>query len=262
MDQNKIETVADALADAWRERRSLPLPADDLLPVDMKEAFAIQDALDERLDYPVVGWKLGITSRAGKRAAGIDHPMLGRLYGDFVKTHPARFRFADFCNPNFEAELTFRLGRDLPARDEPYREAEVRDAVAEIIMAIDVSDTRWEGSPSPVVVTADNGGMGAFVVGDVLPGWQSLELATLPINSYVDDKIAGPSKEGDQRSTADELIDALCWAANELSRRGLSFRAGDVVATGATTEPAPAVPGAELAARFGDLGEVKVTLEA
>ena len=84
----------------------------------------------------------------------------------------------------------------------------------------------------------------------------------LPINAYVDGKLAGESWTGDQRSSADELIATLCWAANELSRRSYGLRAGDIVSTGSPHEPAPAVPGAEIVVRFGDVGEVGVVLEA
>ena len=67
--------------------------AAELMPVDLKEAFQIQDALDERLDYELAGWKIGGTSRASMRSLGVDHPpFLGRLYREFTRDSPADFR--------------------------------------------------------------------------------------------------------------------------------------------------------------------------
>ena len=258
----KIGAVADLLANAWRDGGTAALPHPDDLPSNMTEAFQVQDALVAQLNYPVSGWKLGITSRAGKQAAGLPHPMLGRLFTDFVKKAPARFEFGAFRAPVIEGEFTFRIGEDLPPRAEPYSQDEVRNAVGAIVMGIDVADTRWAGSPSPVVLAADNGGMGAFVVGEVLPGWQDLDLASLPVDVYFDGKLVGPTWTGDHRSSTEQLVAALTWAANELSRRGFGLAAGDVVSTGSPHEPVPAVPGAETVARFGDIGEIRVTLEA
>ena len=64
------------------------------------------------------------------------------------------------------------------------------------------------------------------------------------------------------RCRLDELYTALTWGANELSRRGLGFRAGQVISTGSPHEPVAAVPGAEAVVRYGDVGEIRVTFES
>ncbi|MCY4453255.1 MAG: fumarylacetoacetate hydrolase family protein [Immundisolibacterales bacterium] len=267
MNQSRIEAIAGPLASAWREGGTVPLVADDLLPDGLQEAWRIQDALDERLDFELVGWKVGGTSRASMRALGVDHPpFLGRLYREFTKESPARFRLADFRNaPMIEGEFAFRLGRDLPPRDAPYRESEVRDAVSAVIMAVDAVDTRWGVHPFdlPMLLgNADNACAGAFVIGEVLDGWETLDLATLPVTLHLDGEPAGgPPWEGEKRCDLRELYAALTWTANELSRRGLGLRAGEVVSTGSPHEPVAAVAGAQAVIRYGDVGEIRVTFE-
>ena len=268
MDRSKIDAVADALAVAWRQGGSVPVVGADLTPADLPEAWQIQDALDERLDYELVGWKIGGTSRAGMRSLGVDHPpFLGRLYREFTKESPARFRLAEFRNaPMIEGEFAFRLGSDLPPRETPYSEEEVRDAVSAVVMTIDAVDTRWAVHPFelPMLLgNADNACAGAFVVGEVLDGWQTLDLAALPVDLYLDGKRAGgPPWEGEKRCTLDELCAALHWAANELSRRGLGFRADQVISTGSPHEPVAAVPGAETVVRYGGHGEIRIVFES
>ena len=267
MNQSNIEVVADALAAAWREGGSVPPMAAELMPVDLKEAYQIQNALDERLDYDLVGWKVGGTSRAAMQSQGVDHPpFLGRLYREFTQDSPARFRLAEFRNaPMIEGEFAFRLDRDLPPRDRPYSEAEVREAVSAVIMTIDAVDTRWGVHPFDLPMlqgNADNACAGGFVIGDVLEGWQALDLATLPVSLYLDGELAsGPPWEGAKRCSLSELYAALHWTANEVSRRGLGFRAGQVISTGSPHEPVAAVPGAEAVIRYGDVGEVRITFE-
>lgn len=259
---DKIEKVASALAAVWRDGGVLPVMAEEWLPVDMTEAFAMQDALHGKLGYEMVGWKLGITSSAGQKATGIPHPMIGRLYRHVVQNDPGRFPASDFRRPVIEGEITLRLGKALPAREIPYTDDDVRDALSEIIMGIDIADTRWDANPmtgevSPIVVAADNGGMGGFVVGAVIPDWQNIDLAALPVQVEVDGVPAGELWTGDARG---DPISAVCWAANELSRRGLGFQAGDIVSTGSAHEPVPATLGAETIVRFSK-SEVRVTLE-
>ena len=263
----KTETVAEALADAWRGGGSAAPLAAELHPTTFDESFRVQDALNRRLDFELAGWKIGVTSRAGKEKFGIDHPgAFGRVYSRITREHPARFRMRDFRNPPpLEGEFAFRLGRDLPPREEPYSEAEVRDAVSGLIMAIDMVDTRWGVPPfelTPYQANADNACAGGFVVGGTLEGWETLDVAGLPVNLYLDGRLAGESWEGDQRCSLGELYAALHWGANHLSGRGLGFRAGQVVSTGSPHLPVPAEPGAEAVIRYGDLGEIRVTVEA
>jgi 2-keto-4-pentenoate hydratase len=55
-------------------------------------------------------------------------------------------------------------------------------------------------------------------------------------------------------------LHAARWLADELCRRGIPLRAGDVVMTGALGPMKPLVPGDEVAAHFGDLGTVTTRL--
>ncbi len=277
MNQSKIDAVADALAEAYLSGASAPELSEELLPTNLQEAFQVQDALDERLGFELAGWKIGNTSRVGMRQFDMDHPpFFGREYVNFTQHSPAHFRLADFRHvPVIEGEFAFRLGGDLWAREEAYSEAEVRDAVADVVMTIDAVDTRWSTHYSKsglFMGNADNANAGVFVIGDVLADWQNLDLATLPVEVYVDGKhvqettyrgrhVDSLTHPRENRCSFDELISALQWGANDLSQRGLGFRAGQVISTGSPHVPVLATLGAEFVIRYGDAGEIKVTFE-
>ena len=55
MNQNKIDAVADALAEAYRNGGTVAELDEALLPKNWQEAFQVQDALDERLGFEVAG---------------------------------------------------------------------------------------------------------------------------------------------------------------------------------------------------------------
>ena len=267
MNKSKTDLVADALAQAWREGGAVLPLAEQFWPTDLAEAYQIQDALDERLDFELVGWKVGGTSRAAMRSFEVDHPTaFGRLYREFTQNSPARFQLAEFRNaPMIEGEFAFRMGQDLPSRKAPYSLDEVRGAVESVVMSIDMVDTRWGVHPFELNMfqgNADNACAGGFVIGDVLEGWQTLNLATLPVNLYLDGEHAsGEPWEGEQRCTLDQLHAALHWAANTLSERGFGFKTGQVISTGSPHQPVAVRPGAEIVILYGDVGEIRVTVE-
>tara|TARA_B100000676_G_scaffold305093_1_gene358549 strand:+ start:120 stop:941 length:822 start_codon:yes stop_codon:yes gene_type:complete len=268
MNQRKIDAVADALAEAHRNGGTVAELDEALLPKNWQEAFQVQDALDERLGFEVAGWKIGCTSRAQMQEFEMDHPpFFGREYRNFTQHSPSRFRMADFRHPPLiEGEFALRLGHDLPPREQAYSEAEVRDAVTDVVMAIDVVDTRWSTHPFELNMflgNADNANAGVYVIGDVLSGWQTLDLATLPVEVYVDGKLVADTltRSREYRCSFDELISALQWGANDLSQRGMGFRAGQVVATGSPHVPVEATAGSEIVIRYGDAGEINAKFE-
>ena len=61
MNQSKIDAVADAMAEAYRNGGTVAELAEELLPANWQEAYQVQDALDERLGFELTGWK----SRSG-----------------------------------------------------------------------------------------------------------------------------------------------------------------------------------------------------
>jgi len=267
MNENRIDVVADALAKAWREGGAVSPLAEELWPADLAEGYQVQDALAMRLDFELVGWKIGVTSQAAMKERGFDHPVqLGRVYRDFMQTSPARFSMSDFRNPPaLEGEFAFRMGQDLPSRKEPYSLDEVRDAVEAVVMSIDMVDTRWGVHPSELNIhqgNADNACAGGFVIGDELAGWQTLDLATLPVNLYLDGAHAsGEPYESERRCTLEQLYAALHWAANALSKRGFGFKAGEVISTGSPHKPVFMEKGAEAVIRYGDVGEIRATIK-
>lgn len=259
MDQVAIAAAAEALAAAWQGGARIALPSPVVAPADLHEAIRIQDALHERLGLECVGWKIGMSSRTALAAGGLPEPFTGRLYRPRQHASPAHFPADAFAHPILEAEIAFRMARDLPPRPQEYTEAEVLDAVASALLGIEVADNRYDAEPPipPLLLTADNGATGAYVVGPDVPGWRELDLAAVEATMEVNGALAGASLEGDARCLP---VPVLVWTANALSARGIGLKAGDVVSTGTATAPVTCGRRAHAVARFGDLGEVRLEI--
>ena len=265
MQQSKIEKVANELALAWKTGASVRPISKELWPTSLQEAYAIQDRLDTALGQDLAGWKIGMTSRKSMTAQGLNHPpMLGRLYNNITQKSPGQFRISNFRNaPMLEGEFALRLGNDLPRRTKIYNIDEIESAIDAVIMTIDAVDTRWGVHPFELNIyqgNADNACAGAFVIGDEIPNWRDVNLAELPVNLFIDGKRAtGDPWSRNQRCDFQEMVAALHWAANELSRRGLGFKKGQIVSTGSPHEPIPAIPNSEVIVEYGTIGEIRAS---
>jgi len=79
----------------------------------MDDAYAVQSAWVNRKvendGRKVVGYKIGLTSRAMQRVMKIDTPDYGVLLDDMVFPNNGEIRAADFLDPQIEVELAPRL---------------------------------------------------------------------------------------------------------------------------------------------------------
>lgn len=231
------------------------LPEDER-PADLDQAYAVQAALVEALGLPIVGWKIGCSSKEAQRILGASGPFAGPLFDGRLARSPARLLANGYAMRGLEGEFAFRLARDLPPRERAYGEAEVAAAAGELLPAIEVIGPRYTdwlkvGLPS---IVADLGGHGALVLGAPVKDWQRVDLAWRPVSLFVNDALAG---EGTGASALGGPLTALTWLANCLRERN-GLIAGQIVTTGTCTGLSYAEAGDKVRADFGRFGEVEI----
>jgi 2-keto-4-pentenoate hydratase len=89
----------------------------------------------------VVGHKVGVTSKAMQQQMRADEPDSGVLLDHMVLPSGSELLMGDFMNPRVEAEIAFRLGRDLRGPDVDVEDA--RRVVSDVFLALEVIDTRF-----------------------------------------------------------------------------------------------------------------------
>jgi 2-keto-4-pentenoate hydratase len=156
-----------------------------------------------------------------------------------------------------EAEFAFRMGRDLPPRSAAYKQSEVCDAVAALHLAIEVPDARFErfAEIGPAQIAADDAFASWFLLGQPVPDWQRLDLATQRVRAVNNGVVAA---EGTGANVLGDPRIALIWLANHLSQRDIGLKAGDIVTTGTCITPPTIAPGDRFVAEFARLGQVTV----
>ena len=243
-------TVIDALPDALR-------------PCDTTTGHAIQAALPNVADRPVVGWKIAATSAAGQAHIQVDGPLPGRILDSFVQAIGTTLSLAGNRMRVVEPEFAFRMGAPLPPRHAPYASTEVLAAVTSIHPAFEVPDSRFSdfARAGKAQLIADNACCGRFAFGPAAPaGWRTLNLAAHHVNATVFDADGRVryKREGEGRALLGDPIIALTWLANELSSLGIGLHAGDWASCGTCMVPLETLPGDRVVADYGTLGRIEL----
>lgn len=220
-------------------------------PQSDADAYEIQDAVTLQLGEEIGGWKVGVASGA---TAAFCAPIFDRM----IRRSPASYKAGELRLIGIEAEIAFRLGRDLPPRASDYDRGEVLVG-ATLHPAIEVVDSRYGDfrSLDRPLILADNFSNGGLVYGAAVPGWEALDLSDTRISVTEDGEPFADSRGGAAR----DPIGALVEFVNLMSKRG-GGKAGTIVTTGSWTGMVFTKCGAHIAADFGPLGRVEVLFPA
>lgn len=258
----QLEAASDLLWEHWQQRGQMAGLPDGMRPRTREAGYGVQALFERHSAFPLFGWKIAATSKAGQAHIAVDGPMAGRLLRERVRESGGRVPLTGNHMRVAEAEFAFRMGADLPPRGTPYRADEVLAAVATLHPAIEVPDSRYLDFTvvGAAQLIADNACADYFVLGPPAPaGWQSIDLASHRVAGRVND---GPPREGIGANVLGDPREALAWLVNELSRLTVTLAAGQVVTTGTCLVPLAVEPGHHVVADFGTLGVVDAWLDA
>lgn len=250
--------ASELLTRHWRSGTTLEGLPLSLRPTTRAEGYLIQSQIASLSTQELFGWKIAATSLAGQRHIAVDGPLAGRLLAEMVYPDGATLAFGANHMRVAEAEFAFRMSRDLPPRDEPYRQNEVLDAVAALHLAIEVPDSRYTdfalvGAPQLI---ADNACGHQFVLGPEAPAlWRSLDLATHRVTGRVGTRL---EREGIGANVLGDPRIALVWLTNELSQQGMTLAKNQIVTTGTCVVPLEIAPGDSVSVDYGSLGQIAV----
>lgn len=258
-----VLAAAEALDQAERERSQIRLLTDAHPAMTMDDAYAIQAAWVARkvaAGDPVIGWKIGLTSKAMQAALSIDIPDSGVLLQSMAFANGARIAADRFIQPRIEAEIAFVMRDDVPADATPERILAATDYVAP---ALEVLDTRIfrkdpvSGRLRTVFDTiSDNAANGGIVLGEPQRDLAHCDLAWIGAivsrNTEVEETGLGAGVLGDP-------LVSMAWLAQRLGAYGQRIRAGQVVLSGSFIRPVEAPPGSHIVGDFGRWGKVECT---
>jgi 2-keto-4-pentenoate hydratase len=247
------EAAARQLVAARRARRPGDRLPESLRPADSEAALAIQRRVTEILGEPIGGWKAALPLPGKTRMAPI--------YASNIHSGSPCPVLASGNVARIEMEIAFVLGRDLAPRADAYTEAEIRAAISETRLALELLGGRYADAAavSAEEKLADGMENQGLFVGPVVPDGLNRPLDVIPV------KIEGPNGvllDRNGTNPSGHPLAPLYWLANFLASRGESLTAGQIVTTGSYCGVAEVPLATPLRMTFGDLGVLSVEFAA
>ena len=255
----QVREAADFLIAARQSASAFGSIPADCRPGTIADGQRVSEMLAERLDWRPIGWKAGYSSTEQLRELGTDAAPSAPLCAGMLQDSPGQLSAAIYGICMIEAEVAFRLARDLPARDTRYGLDEIRDAVASVHAVIEAPNVRFAagrdvGLPS---IVADGFAAETLIIGPSIGDWRERDLTTIGIELLFDGEIVARGLEGDKRC---DPLAVLHGMSNDFSRRPDGLRADQIITTGQAAPATEIKPGQTAVARFAGIGDVTVTM--
>lgn len=214
----------------------------------------VQAAVVRRLADPVAGWKIGYGPDGAPAAGAL---LRSTLLGSGETWRLQR----DGDGVLVEIEIAFRLAADLPARDTIYRRDEVLAAVAQVLVGIEIIDSRFAGAPRPdfdfPLWLADRMGNSAYVAGAGVAPEAAPDLDARRCRIWRDGALVHDQPGGHPHR--DPLLPLLAYANRPDDELG-GLRAGQIVTTGSLNTPIRCAAPCRFEAEIDGLGRVALDL--
>lgn len=231
--------------------------------MSMDDAYAIQQAIHDaklKAGRKVIGWKIGLTSKAMQSALGIDIPDSGILFDDMAFESGTVIPAGRFIQPRIEAEIAFVMKAPLGGAD-VTREAVIAatDAVAPAIEILDTRILRADpptGQARKVFDTiSDNAANAGIVLGDKRHAVDAFDLRWTGAMVYRDGEI---EETGLGAGVLDDPVESVVWLARRMAQYGQRIEAGQVILSGSFIRPIECPPGTRIRADYGPFGAVSI----
>lgn len=229
----------------------------------MDDAYAVQSAIyraKQAAGRKVIGWKIGLTSKAMQYALNIDIPDSGILFDDMAFETGATVPEGRFIQPRIEAEIAFVMKAPLSGAN--ITRDDVVAATDYVAPAIEILDTRIQrkdpvtGRARTVLDTiSDNAANAGVVLGAERHDVSAFDLrwagAITSRNGEVEETGLGAG-------VLDDPAESVVWLANRMAQYGQRIEAGHIILSGSFIRPVECPPGARIHADFGGFGSVDI----
>jgi len=232
--------------------------------LDMSDAYRIQGELvaqKVKQGERIVGWKIGLTSKAMQSALNIDIPDSGVLLDTMVFESGATIPKGRFIEPRVEAEIAFVM-KASPGGKETSRDSIIA-ATDFVCPSLEILDTRIQRVDSETKTTrtvfdtiSDNAANAGVVLGSKQHGVNDQDLrwvgAIVSRNDTVEETGLGAGVLNDP-------LESMVWLAHRLAEYGEQIEPGQIVLSGSFIRPIECPPGSCIEADYGAFGEVSIT---
>ena len=232
----------------------------------MDDAYGVQNAIYRAKlaqGRKVVGWKIGLTSKAMQYALNIDIPDSGILFDDMVFDHGASVPNGKFIQPRIEAEIAFVMRSAIGGAD--VTRDDVLAATDYVAPSIEILDTRIvrvddeTGKTRSVFDTiSDNAANAGVVLGAERHAADAFDLRWVGAITLRNGAV---EETGLGAGVLNDPVESVVWLARRMAQYGQSIEPGHVILSGSFIRPVECPSGSDITADFGAFGRVDISFE-
>ena len=258
--------AAAALLQAEEDRTQIGLLTKRYPDMGMDDAYAVQNAIYQAKlakGHHVIGWKIGLTSKAMQYALNIDIPDSGILFDDMAFDCGAIVPKGRFIQPRIEAEIAFVMKSSLGGGDVTREDViAATDYVAPSIEILDTRIVRKDEQTHQIRKVFDTISDNAANAGVVL-GRQKHDIDAFDLR-WVG---AIASRNGEVEETGlgagvlNDPIESVVWLARRMAQYGQEIAPTQIILSGSFIRPIECPSNTQIHADFGDFGAVDIAFE-
>lgn len=255
--------AADLLT-AERDRSQIGLLTLRHPEMGMDDAYEIQNAIYRQKlaeGRKVIGWKIGLTSKAMQYALNIDIPDSGILFDDMAFENGAEVPKGRFIQPRIEAEIAFVMKSALGGNN--VTREDVIAATDYVAPSIEILDTRIQrvdpntGKARTVFDTiSDNAANAGIVLGDQKHAIDAFDLRWVGALTFRNGEI---EETGLGAGVLNDPVESVVWLARRMAQYGQNIESGQIILSGSFIRPVECPSGTAINADFGPFGSVSVS---
>jgi 2-oxo-hept-3-ene-1,7-dioate hydratase len=208
----------------------------------------------------VIGWKIGLTSKAMQSALNIDIPDSGILFDDMLFAHGSTVPAGRFIQPRIEAEIAFVM-KDAIGGEDVTRD-DILAATDHVAPSIEILDTRIQrGDPATgrartvFDTISDNAANAGIVLGPQRHAPEAFDLRWVGALTFRNGEI---EETGLGAGVLNDPVESVVWLARRMAQYGQRIEPGQIILSGSFIRPVECPPGTRIEADFGPFGDVAV----
>lgn len=260
--------AATSLLEAEQTHEQIDLLSLRYPGMSMDDAYQIQNAIYNakiEAERTVIGWKIGLTSKAMQSALGIDVPDSGILFDNMLFKSGQSIPKSRFIQPRIEAEIAFVMKSDIGSSPNINRE-DVIAATDYVLPSIEILDTRIKridsktGKSRSIFDTiSDNAANAGIVLGSDNHAIDAIDLRWVGVVTSRNDEV---EETGLGAGVLNDPIESVVWLCRRMAQYGQVIKAGHVILSGSFIRPVECPPDSQISCDFGAFGNVEITFEA
>ncbi len=229
----------------------------------MDDAYEVQNAIYRAKlaeGRKVIGWKIGLTSKAMQYALNINIPDSGILFDNMAFGNGDTVPAGRFIQPRIEAEIAFVMKDAIGSAD--VTRDQVLQATDYVTPSIEILDTRIKradpetGKSRTVFDTiSDNAANAGIVLGAERHPADAFDLRWVGALTFRNGEI---EETGLGAGVLNDPVESVVWLARRMAQYGQSIEPGHVILSGSFIRPIECPSGAEIHADFGSFGSVDI----